>query len=82
MKRFQGKKKYGLRNYNIEGQSWGKQGREMKRLRNNRMFWKNKGMYYRKINDTNEMRRAVPDIDKFVEFWAGICKDERRTLHG
>jgi hypothetical protein len=34
------------------------------------MFKENEGMFYRRINSTKKKRGEVPDIDKFVEFWA------------
>lgn len=43
------------------------------------MFRQDKGMFYRKINNTKEKKGKVPDIDKFVEFWGGIW--ETSTQH-
>ena len=51
------------------------------KIRNNRMFREDTGMFYRKINNTKERRGTVPDIDKFVQFWAGIWEDETSTPH-
>ena len=49
------------------------------KIKNNRMFREDKGMFYRKINNTKERQGTVPDIEKFVDFWAGIWEDETST---
>ena len=49
------------------------------KIKNNRMFREDEGMFYRKINYTKERYGAVPDIEKFVYFWAGIWEDEIST---
>ena len=50
----------------------GKIGIRDKKIKNNRMFRDDEGMFYRKINNTKERQGTVPDIEKFVDFWAGI----------
>ena len=51
------------------------------KIRNNKMFREDEGRFYRKINNAKGRRGTVPDIDKFVEFWAGIWEDETSTPH-
>ena len=50
----------------------------MKRLKTT-MFREDEGMFYRKINNTKKRQEAVPDIEKFVDFWPGIWEDETST---
>jgi hypothetical protein len=46
------------------------------------MFREDVGRFYRKINNAKGRRGGtVTDIDKFVEFWAGIWEDETSTPH-
>ena len=49
------------------------------KIKNNRMFREDEGMFYRNINNTKERQGKVPDIEKFVDFWAGIWEDETST---
>ena len=51
------------------------------KIRNNKMFREDEGRFYRKINNAKGRRGTVPDIEKFVEFWAGIWEDETSTPH-
>ena len=51
------------------------------KIKNNRMFREDEGMFYRKINNTKERQGTVPDIEKFVDFWAGIWEDETSTSY-
>ena len=49
------------------------------RIKNNRMFKEDEGMFYKKTNKANERKGKVPKIEKFVEFWAGIWEDKTTT---
>jgi hypothetical protein len=51
------------------------------KIRNNKMFREDEARFYRKMNNAKGRRGTVPDIDKFVEFWAGIWGDETSTPH-
>ena len=49
------------------------------RTRNNKMFKEDQGMFYRKTQGTKQLKRKVPRIKKFEEFWVGIWKDNTET---
>ena len=49
------------------------------RIRNNRMFQGDQGMFYRKTQGTKHLRGDVPKMEKFEEFWAGIWEDNTKT---
>ena len=49
------------------------------RIRNNRMFQEDQGMFYRKTQGAKQMRGEVPKMENFEEFWAGIWKDNTKT---
>ena len=49
------------------------------RVRNNRMFQEDQGAFYRKTQETEQLRGEVPDMEKFEEFWGGIWEDETKT---
>ena len=53
----------------------------MQESKNNRMFKENEGMFHRKANIEKERKGKVPEMDKFVQFWAGIWEDETSTPH-
>ena len=38
-------------------------------------------MFYRKANREKERKGKVPEMNKFVQFWAGIWEDETSTPH-
>ena len=42
------------------------------RIRNNKMFQEDQGMFYRKTQGTKQLKGKVPRMEKFEEFWAGI----------
>ena len=49
------------------------------KIRDNNMFRGNQSQFYRSIEDKQENKGKVPDIEKFVKFWAGIWDDESVT---
>ena len=49
------------------------------RMRNNKMFQKDQAMFYIKTQGTKQLRRKVPRMEKFEEFWAGIWEDNTKT---
>ena len=49
------------------------------RIRNNKMFQEDQGMFYRKTQGTKQLKGKVPKMEKFEEFWAGIWKDNTKT---
>ena len=49
------------------------------RIRNNRMFQEDQGMFYRKTQGTKQLRGKAPKMKKFEEFWAGIWEDNAKT---
>ena len=49
------------------------------RIRNNKMFQEDQGMFYRKTQGTKQLKGKVPRMEKFEEFWAGICEDNTKT---
>ena len=57
----------------------GKKSIRDEKIKNNRMFREDEGMFYQNINNTKEKQGTVPDIEKFVDFWAGIWEDETST---
>ena len=42
------------------------------RIRDNRMFKEDEGMFYRRFNAKKKRKGKVPEIDKFVNFWADL----------
>ena len=51
----------------------------MQELEINRMFKEDEGMFYRRINGKKKRQGKVPEMDKFVTFWAGIWEDDNIT---
>ena len=51
------------------------------KIRNNRMFKEDERRFYRNINCINNKKGVVPDMEKFVAFWAEIWEDETKTPH-
>ena len=49
------------------------------RIRNSKMFQEDQGMFYRKTQGTKQLKGKVPRMEKFEEFWAGICEDNTKT---
>ena len=49
------------------------------RIRNNKMFQEDQGMFYRKTKATKQLKRKVPRMEKFEEFWARILGDSTKT---
>ena len=49
------------------------------RIRNNKMFQEDQGMFYRKTQGTKQLKGKVPRMEKFEEFWAGIWEDNTKT---
>ena len=42
------------------------------RIRNNKMFQEDQGMFYRKTQETKVLKRKVLKMEKFEEFWPVI----------
>ncbi len=51
--------------------------RKAKRIKNNRLFQENEGLFYRRMEDDIEKKGEIPDISKFTEFWAGIWERKK-----
>ena len=49
------------------------------KIRDNKMFKEDQGKFYKSIEKVKEKKGKVPEIGKFVEFWAGIWEDESVT---
>ena len=49
------------------------------RIRNNKMFQKDQGMFYRKTQGTKQLKRKIPNMEKYEEFWAGLWVDNTKT---
>ena len=45
------------------------------------MFEQDQGKFYRRTQRTMLGKGKVPIIEKFEEFWAGICEDNAKTPH-
>ena len=43
-----------------------------KTIKNNRMFTKDEGNFYRKVNEKTEYIGRTPTMEKFTNFWAII----------
>ena len=50
-----------------------------KKIRDNKMFERNESNFYRDLNKNKEIIGEVPQVDKFVEFWADIWEDNAKT---
>ena len=49
------------------------------RLRENKMFEKSEGRFYRMLGGRGNQVGEAPEIDKFTQFWASIWESEERT---
>ena len=49
------------------------------RVKNNKMFQQDEGMFYQSIRSAEEKEGKVPPMTSFVDFWAGIWEDESVT---
>ena len=49
------------------------------RIRNNKMFQEDQGMFYRKTQRTKQLKGKVPKMEKFEAFWAVILEDNIKT---
>lgn len=49
------------------------------KIRDNNMFREDQGNFYKSIDKVKEKKGKVPEIGKFVNFWAGIWEDESIT---
>ena len=49
------------------------------RIRNNKMFQEDQGMFYRKTQETKQPKGKVPRLEKFEEFWVGIWEDTTKN---
>ena len=49
------------------------------RVRNNRMFQGDQGMFYRKTQGATQMGAEVSKMKIFEEFWAGIWEDNTKA---
>ena len=50
-----------------------------KRIKNNNMFVRNEGTFYRQTKKLEKIVGRVPGINKFTDFWAGIWEDDSKT---
>ena len=50
-----------------------------KRIKNNNMFVRNEGTFYRQTKKLEKQVGRVPSINKFTDFWAGIWEDDSKT---
>ena len=50
-----------------------------KRIKNNNMFVRNEGTFYRQTKKLEKQVGRVPSINKFTNFWAGIWEDDSKT---
>ena len=50
-----------------------------KRIKNNNMFIRNEGTFYRQTKKLEKQIGRVPSINKFTDFWAGIWEDDSKT---
>ena len=51
------------------------------RIRKNKMFQEDQGMFYRKTQGTKQLKGKVARMEKFEEFWAGIWEENTKTLN-
>ena len=49
------------------------------RVRNNKMFQEDQGMFYRKTQGTKQLKGEVPKMEKLEEFCAGVWEDNFKT---
>ena len=49
------------------------------RIRNNKMFQEDQGMFYRKTQGAKQLKEKVSKMEKFEEVWAGIWEDNTKT---
>ena len=50
-----------------------------KRIKNNNMFVRNEGTFYRQTKKLEKQVGRVPSNNKFTDFWAGIWEDDSKT---
>ena len=50
-----------------------------KKIKDNTMFLKKEGEFYRKIREKDQEEGETPNIDKFSEFWGNIWEDDSTT---
>ena len=51
------------------------------RIRNNKMFQEDQGMFYRKTQETKQLKGKVTKIENVEEFWTGLWEHNTKTLH-
>ena len=49
------------------------------RIRNNKLFQEDQGVFYRKTQGMKQLKGKVPKMEKFEEFYAGIWEDNTKT---
>ena len=49
------------------------------RIRNNRKFQEDQGMFHRKIQETKQLNGKVSNMEKFEEFWVRIWEDSTNS---
>ena len=49
------------------------------RICNNKMFQEDQAMFYRKKQETKQLKGRVPRMLKLEDFWAGIWEDNTKT---
>ena len=50
-----------------------------KRIKNDNMFVRNEGTFYRQTKKWEKQVGRVPSINKFTDFWTGIWEDDSKT---
>ena len=50
-----------------------------KRIMDNNIFEKDHKSFFKRIEDSTEHEGAMPEMDKFVQFWVGIWEKDDRT---
>ena len=51
------------------------------RIRNNKMFQEDQGMFYRKTQETKQLKGKVTKIENVEEFWTVLWEHNTKTLH-
>ena len=52
-----------------------------KRIMDNNIFERDHKNFFKRIEDSTEYERAMPEVDKFVKLWVGIWEKNDRTLN-
>ena len=52
-----------------------------KSIKDNRLFEKSEGRFYRGVGSSVEHTRTGPGMDKFTDFWGGIWEDDEKNAY-